>query len=401
MGRAVILVMDSVGIGSTDDAADFGDADADTLGHVAEFCVRTRGRPLAIPFLAALGLGEASRLATGRALAGVASPPSLLGRYGYAAELSRGKDTPSGHWEIAGLPVPFDWGYFPRTQPCFPRELIEELCRRAKLPGILGDRHASGTAIVAELGEEHVRTGRPICYASADSVFQIAAHEESFGLERLYDVCEIARELCDDYRIGRVIARPFVGENAQNFTRTSRRRDYAVEPPGPTLLSIATREGREVISVGKIGDIFAHVGTGRIEKASGTEGLMEATRAALERLGDGGLVFANLVDFDTLYGHRRDPAGYASELERFDRLLGSFVEHLRPDDLLIVTADHGCDPTWSGTDHTREFVPVLAFGPVTVGCMGARSTFADIGAACAEHLDLPAPGAGSIDKFLR
>lgn len=400
MRRAIIIVMDSVGIGSSEDAEDYGDKGADTLGHIADYCLRIRRKPLEIPTLCGLGLGEASLLSMGRRPPGLQKPVSLIGRYGFAVEQSKGKDTPSGHWEIAGLPVPFEWGYFPRIVPCFPEELVRTLCQQADVPGILGNCHASGTAIIAAHGMEHMRTGRPICYTSADSVFQIAAHEVSFGLERLYRTCEIARTLCNKYKIGRVIARPFIGE-AGSFARTERRRDYAVEPPGPTLLKIATEQGRDVVSIGKIADIFAHAGTGRVLKASGTKGLMHATSAALEALADGGLIFTNLVDFDTLFGHRRDPAGYAAELESFDLLLGEFVKRLQPGDLLIVTADHGCDPTWSGTDHTRELVPVLAFGPAIPGSMGRRSTFADIAAACASYLDLPAPGAREASGFLQ
>src|SRR5215216_5915555 len=265
MTRAIILVLDSVGIGSAPDAALYGDEGADTVGHIAEACARgaanrdgLRRGGLCLPHLSQLGLGEACRLATGRVPPGLGAKSHPRGRYGCAVETSKGKDTPSGHWELAGVPVPFDWGYFPRTRPCFPPDLVAELCRRADVSGILGNCHASGTAIIAELGEEHMLTGKPICYTSADSVFQIAAHEDSFGLGRLYSVCEIARELVDRWRIGRVIARPFVGSAAQGFTRTGNRRDYSVPPPSPTLLDVASQAGRSVISVGKIGDIFAH-----------------------------------------------------------------------------------------------------------------------------------------------
>ncbi len=399
MKRAVIIVMDSVGIGSLEDAALYGDAGADTLGHIASYCVRVRGRPLAVPALAALGIGEAARLSQGKRPSGLELPQQLIGRYGAAAEQSHGKDTPSGHWEIAGLPVLFDWGYFPKTIPAFPDKLVQALCRRAGIAGILGNCHASGTEIIEAFGAEHIRTGEPICYTSADSVFQIAAHEESFGLARLYRTCEAARELCNEYSVGRVIARPFTGTEGA-FTRTPRRRDYAAAPPGPTLLSIATAHGRDVVSIGKTADIFAHCGTGRVLKADSTLALMDAASAALAALRDGGLIFTNLVDFDTVYGHRRDPLGYAAELEAFDPRLGAFLNELRPGDLLIVTADHGCDPTWRGSDHTREFVPVLAFGPAAPGSMGRRSTFADIGAACAAFLDLPAPPAGNAQGFL-
>ncbi|HLH12462.1 MAG TPA: phosphopentomutase [Methylovirgula sp.] len=399
MTRAILLVMDSVGIGSAPDARRFGDEGADTLGHIAAYRFNSCRRPLDIPHLAALGLSEAVR-ATGRTLPGLVhrAPPS--GRYGFAREISPGKDTPSGHWEIAGLPVPFAWGYFPEVEPCFPDALIGEFCRRADLPGILGNCHASGTQIIERLGAEHLASGKPICYTSADSVFQIAAHEGHFGLERLYAICAIARELVDPLMIGRVIARPFTGAPG-SFVRTANRRDYSVPPPGPNLLSLASGEGREVISVGKIGDIFAHVGCGREVKASGNAELMKATREALPDLADGGLIFTNLIDFDTLYGHRRDPEGYAQALESFDRELAALIALLKAGDLLIVTADHGCDPTWPGTDHTRELVPVLAYAPdLKPGFLGARESFADIGAACATHLGLPPHLAGDASGML-
>jgi phosphopentomutase len=305
MPRALILVLDSVGIGAAPDATTYGDEGADTLGHVAEVCARggadsgQRSGPLNLPNLVALGLGEACRLATGRVPPGLESSRPPSGRYGCAAELSKGKDTPSGHWELAGVPVLLDWGYFPRTQPCFPPDLIKALCEHANLTGILGDCHASGTTIIAEFGAEHMRTGKPICYTSADSVFQIAAHQETFGLERLYSVCAIARELLDPHRIGRVIARPFTGTSPPTFERTANRRDYSVPPPSPTILDRATKAGRDVITVGKIGDIFAHSGTGRILKAAGNDALFDRTLEGLRTLGDGGLLFANFIDFDT------------------------------------------------------------------------------------------------------
>jgi phosphopentomutase len=389
MPRVFLIVMDSVGIGAAPDAGRYGDSGADTVGHIADVCARERGTPLAVPHLVGLGLGQACRLATGRVPVGLDGAVSPSGRYGCAAEVSKGKDTPSGHWEIAGLPVPFDWGYFSDTSPCFPPDLIAEFCVRAALPGILGDCHASGTEIIDRLGAAHISSGKPICYTSADSVFQIAAHEEAFGLERLYDICAVARELTRPLMVGRVIARPFIGEPG-HLERTPRRRDFAIAPPGPTLLSLASLEGREVISIGKIGDIFAHEGTGREVKTAGNSALMDATAQAVAELADGGLAFTNLIDFDSLYGHRRDPRGYAQALEAFDAQLGRLLGQLRSGDTLIVTADHGCDPTWVGTDHTREWVPVLAIGPGTTGAsIGRRTSFADIGAACAAHLGLP------------
>jgi phosphopentomutase len=400
MGRALILVLDSVGIGAAPDAALYGDEGADTIGHIAEACVRDeanaagRAGPLKLPNLVRLGLGRACELAGGRVPPGLESNPSPEGRFGCAAETSKGKDTPSGHWEIAGVPVAFDWGYFPRTIPCFPPELVSALCLQADLPGILGDKHASGTDIIAELGEEHLRTGKPICYTSADSVFQIAAHEERFGLERLYEVCAIARKLVDGFQIGRVIARPFVGSSRKDFVRTGNRRDYSVPPPSPTVLNRASEAGRDVVSVGKIGDIFAHSGTGRLLKANGNSQLFDRTLEGLASLGDGGLLFTNFIDFDSLYGHRRDISGYAAALEAFDARLPDMERALKPNDLALLTADHGCDPIWRGTDHTREQVPILAFGSAAPGSIGRRATFADVGATVARHLDLQPTSSG-------
>ncbi|ETR79250.1 phosphopentomutase [Afipia sp. P52-10] len=398
--RAAILVLDSVGIGGAPDAAAYGDAGADTIGHIAAACAdgsadnAQRNGPLFLPNLRALGIGEACRLATGRTPAGLAHSGPVAGRYGCATETSKGKDTPSGHWEIAGVPVLFDWGYFPRQPDCFPKDLLTALCDRADLPGTLGNVHASGTEIIARLGREHMRTGQPICYTSADSVFQIAAHEATFGLERLYAVCAIARELVDPLNIGRVIARPFIGEEPAHFVRTENRRDYAVPPPSATILDLASNAGRHVVTVGKIGDIFAHRGTGRVLKAAGNDALFDRTLEGLSQLEDGGLLFSNFIDFDTIHGHRRDVAGYASALEAFDRRLPELLTALRADDLLIITADHGCDPTWPGTDHTRERVPLLVVGGRGPSHPGSRKSFADIGATVAAHLELAPPAAG-------
>lgn len=396
MSRAIILVLDSLGIGAAPDAARFGDVGADTLGHIAATCAggansdkRPEAGLLRLPNLVCLGLGEAARLATGQ------TPPGLEneghapeGLYGACAEISFGKDTPSGHWEMTGLPVTFEWGYFPPDYPSFPAELLAALIDEANLPGVIGNRHASGTKIIAELGDEHIASGQPIVYTSADSVFQIAAHEVHFGLERLYELCEIARRLVDKYEIGRVIARPFVGESG-NYERTGNRRDYATPPHGETLLDILVAEGREVISVGKIADIFAHRGLTKKIKAHGTGALFDATLQALSDAPDGSLVFTNFVDFDTLYGHRRDPLGYAAELEYFDGRLPELLAALSPNDMIVLTADHGCDPTWPGSDHTREYIPFVATGPAIEGhSLGLRESFADIGQTIATHLGI-------------
>jgi len=398
--RALVLVLDSVGIGHAPDAAAYGDEGADTIGHIASFCAAATDRgPLHLPNLVRLGLGQACALAGGAVPPGLQAPAQPEGRYSSARESSKGKDTPSGHWELAGVPVEFAWGYFPQTEPCFPEELVDALCRRAQLPGILGNRHASGTQIIAELGTRHMQTGKPICYTSADSVFQIAAHEDAFGLERLYAVCAIARELVDPLNIGRVIARPFVGDGPDRFRRTANRRDYSVPPPAPTLLDIATREARNVVTIGKIGDIFAHSGTGRILKGDGNMSLFDRTLEGFDTLENGGLLFANFIDFDSLYGHRRDPSGYAAALEAFDARLPELTTRMKPDDLLVITADHGCDPTWRGSDHTREQVPVLMFGECArPGHVGA-CRFVDVAASVAAHLDLPAVGSGRALLF--
>ncbi len=403
MPRALIIVLDSLGCGSAPDAAEYGDAGADTLGHIAEACAAGRGDrhglrhgPLRLPNLNALGLGSASEAATGRLPPGL-SYASQDGCWGFGIEQSVGKDTPSGHWEIAGTPVPRPWGYFPRTVPCFPPDLIAALTVQAALSGILGERHDSGTAIIAALGEEHVRTGKPICYTSADSVFQIAAHEEVFGLERLFELCRLARRLCDPLNIGRVIARPFTGTSATGFRRTANRKDFAVPPPPGTLFERAAQSERPIVTIGKTADIFAHRFTGEERKGAGNEGNIGLILRAVSTLPDGGLIFANLVEFDSEYGHRRDVPGYAACLEAFDARLPTILTALLPDDLLITTADHGNDPTWAGTDHTREVVPILAScaarGPMRIG---RRQTFADVGATVADHLGLaPTPSGTS------
>ena len=395
MRRAIVVVLDSLGVGAAADAQAYGDRGADTFGHIVEACAAGnadgdhRAGPLNIPHLAALGLIDAAEAARGAALC-VPRPASRTGRFGHAAERSHGKDTPSGHWEMMGLPVLFDWGYFPDTQPCFPRELTDALIGRGGIGGILGNRHASGTRIIEELGAEHLRTLHPIVYTSGDSVLQIAAHEERFGLERLYALCRLARELVDAYHIGRVIARPFVGEPGGGFTRTGNRRDLATPPHAATLLDVLQAANREVICIGKVADIFAHRGVTRTIKAHGNPAVMQRLLEAMGDAPEGSLSFANCVDFDTSFGHRRDVSGYAHALEEFDGYVPSLRNAMSPGDVAIITADHGCDPTFPGSDHTREYVPVLAFGAsVTPGPLGRRSSFADIGQSLAGHLGLP------------
>jgi phosphopentomutase len=287
------------------------------------------------------------------------------------------------------LPVLFDWGYFTGKTDTFPPELLDKLIERANLPGVLGNCHASGTTIIAELGDEHVRTGKPIVYTSADSVFQIACHEEAFGLDRLYELCDIARELVDEYNIGRIIARPFVGDGPDSYVRTGNRRDLTTPPHAPTVLDKLVEKGGDVISIGKIADIYAHQGITTKIKASGNAALFDATVAAMKDAGDNSIIFTNFVDFDMLYGHRRDVEGYAAALEYFDGRLPEVLELMREGDLLVLCADHGCDPTWPGSDHTREHIPVLAYGKMLeAGSLGRRDTFADIGQSLATHFDL-------------
>jgi phosphopentomutase len=389
MGRAIILVLDSFGIGATADADRFDDVGSDTLGSIARVRASSNEGALRLPNLAKLGLFHASKESTGQFPAGVDTDIEIIGAYGHAAELSSGKDTPSGHWEIAGVPVLFDWGYFTKKTDTFPPELLEKLVETAKLPGILGNCHSSGTTIIAELGDEHVQTGKPIFYTSADSVFQIACHEEAFGLQRLYDLCDIARELVDDYNIGRVIARPFIGDGPDTYVRTGNRRDLTTPPHAPTVLDKLVAAGGDVYSIGKISDIYAHQGITKKVKATGNAALFDATLDVLKEADNRSIVFTNFVDFDMLFGHRRDAEGYAAALEYFDRRLPELTQQMREDDLLILCADHGCDPTWPGSDHTREHIPVLAYGAgISSGSLGRRDTFADIGQTVAAHLGL-------------
>lgn len=397
--RAFLIVMDSVGIGGAPDAASYfnegrPDTGANTLGHIAAACAEGRaeaGRTglLKMPNLDALGLSAAAELACGTRPAGLGAAPR--GLWGAATEVSRGKDTPSGHWELAGVPVPWDWHYFTATEQSFPPDLVAFVAEKAGTEGILGNCHAPGTAIIERLGEEHLRTGWPICYTSADSVFQIAAHEESFGLARLLQLCRDIAPRLHAMNVGRVIARPFVGRPGA-FTRTANRRDFAIEPPAPTLLDWAQSAGRVTHAIGKIGDIFSHRGVDHLHKGKSDADLMDHLLRLADEAEEGSLTFANFVEFDSLYGHRRDVSGYARALELFDLRAGQFLRSLRPGDLAIFTADHGNDPAWSGTDHTRERVPVIGWG---VGARAAgQVAFADVGASVAAHLGLAARGAG-------
>ncbi|HWP35588.1 MAG TPA: phosphopentomutase [Thermodesulfobacteriota bacterium] len=386
MRRAVLIVLDSVGIGETPDAARFGDAGSHTLRHTAEAVGGLR-----LPALEALGLGLIDP-----PLPGVGAPDRPLAAFGKMAEASGAKDTVTGHWELAGLVSVEGFPTFPSG---FPAELIERFVAEARLPGVLGNVPASGTEIIERLGPLHLATGKPIVYTSADSVFQIAAHERLYPLPRLYEICEIARRLTRPLRVGRVIARPFAGEPGR-FVRTAGRHDYALEPPGETLLDRLAAAGVPVVGIGKIRDIFAGRGISEHRPAPHNP---EALAALAEVLATpprapAELVFANLVDFDMLYGHRNDPVGYAAALAEFDAALPGLLARLAPHDLLFITADHGCDPTTPSTDHSREYVPLLAYRPGRAGRpLGTRATFADLGATLAEAFGVgPLPAGRSF-----
>ena len=381
--RAILLMLDSVGAGALPDAADFGDDGSDTLGHIAEVS------GLTLPNLQALGLGNI------RPLKGIAPVVAPTAAFGKMAERSQGKDTATGHWEFCGVVTEEGFRTFPEG---FPDAILDAFKAATGVEGVLGNKPASGTVIIEELGQEHERTGWPIVYTSADPVFQIAAHEEVVPLETLYAWCEAAYDIVIPAGQSRVIARPFVG-TWPDYTRTHNRKDYACPPPGETLLDRLTEHGVEVTGVGKIPNIFAHQGITHARPTHGNDHGMEVT-IELVQSDQPGLIFTNLVDFDSLYGHRRNPDGYARCLEAFDQQLPALLEALRPDDLLLISADHGNDPTWRGTDHTREYVPLLVTGPgVQAGVdLGTRRSFADVGQTLASYFAIPALEAG--ESFL-
>lgn len=394
MSRIFTLVIDSLGLGAAPDASQFNDVGADTLGNLAKAFAEKEGRAMNIPNLCRLGMAHAYQGASNKPLTCQQvlddALPQPIGSYGYAKEISTGKDTPSGHWEMMGVPVLFEWGYFGNTENCFPQKLLDIIYEKGGFETSLCNGHASGTEVIKAFGEEHIKTGNPIIYTSSDSVFQIAAHEEHFGLERLLSLCEMVREIVDEYNIGRVIARPFVGDAADNFVRTGNRRDYSVLPPSKTVLEKITDKGNKVISIGKIADIFAQQGISEKYKATGLEELLDTTERMIEQAPDNSMIFTNLVDFDSHYGHRRDPVGYALALEYLDQRLAPLMAKMQPDDMLVLTADHGCDPTWPGSDHTREYIPVLWYGnQLNAIDLGERATFADIGQTIADVLELP------------
>jgi phosphopentomutase len=405
MKRTIFLLLDSLGIGASHDAdkfegslADgttFNDVGANTFGSIAKLCATGeadigRKGPLFIPNLTKLGLAHACQGSSGEFPMGLDESIVPISTYGHAQEISTGKDTPSGHWEITGAPVLYEWGYFKDKQNSFPQALLDAIVAKSGISGYLGNCHSSGTVILDELGEEHIKTGKPIFYTSSDSVFQIACHEETYGVEALYELCETVRELLEPYNIGRVIARPFSGNKAGEFARTGNRHDYSVLPPSKTLLDRMKESGGEVVSIGKISDIFAAQGITQAIKATGLEALFDATLQSVKEAKKETIIFTNFVNFDADFGHRRNVAGYAAALEYFDTRLPELLELMDKDDLLVLSADHGCDPTWPGSDHTREHIPVIFYGEnIPAGSVGLRDTFADIGQTIAEYHHLP------------
>ena len=398
MKRAFVLVLDSFGIGSSSDAHKFGDDGADTFGHILQACStgaanKNRKGPLKIPNLISLGLGKLVEILQNKLLCTTnENHTNIIGSYAYSSEISSGKDTISGHWEIAGVPVLFNWDYFKKIKNSFPKELLKEILIRANLTGSLGNCHASGTEILDDFGEEHIHTGKPIFYTSQDSVFQIACHEEVFSLQKLYDLSQMVRKILNEkkYNIGRVISRPFIGFKKNQFIRTRNRSDLSNKPTSSTVLQkLIDEKCGTVIGIGKISDIYSGVGITYNIKATGLNGLLDATISQITQARDNTIIFTNFVDFDSLWGHRRDVSGYARGLELFDSRLPELLNLIKKEDILIITADHGCDPTWLGTEHTREYVPILIYKPsLFPKYLGHRKTFADIGQTLAQYFGL-------------
>ncbi len=381
--RIFLIVCDSVGCGYTKDSYKYGDHGANTISHIA-----SKMGGINLPTLESLGYGNLTDIL------GVKKIDSKIGYYGKMDEASNGKDTLTGHWEIMGIKTTEPFVTF--TDTGFPKELIDELIKKTG-HGVLGNYAASGTEIIKDLGIEHIKTGKMIVYTSSDSVLQIAAHEKYFGLEELYRCSKIAREICMDpkWKVGRIIARPFIGESKEDFTRTPNRHDYALSPTDRTVLDELKDNNYDVISVGKINDIFNGKGITESHKSVSNDDGMNITIDLCKNKDFKGLCFVNLVDFDSIYGHRRNPSGYKDAFERFDSLLNEMIKELKQDDLVIITADHGNDPTWTGTDHTREYVPLIVYSKTTKGgSLGERKTFADVGASIAENFDVKMPKIG-------
>jgi len=391
--KVVILLFDSFGVGQAPDAAEFGDEGSDTLGHIVEYFAKN-GKSLKLPNLAKKGLKNAAEYNRCKELELDTTGAEVAenAKYGYCAEVSRGKDTPSGHWELAGVPVMFDWYYFTKqeSESCFDQDFIDRWVKEAGLEdGFIDAGHASGTEVLKEYGCESCITKKPIVYTSADSVFQIAAHEDYFGLDRLLEICKIARRILDDMNmmVGRVIARPFVGESADEYLRTGNRKDFSILPPAPTLLEKLTKAGGSVVSIGKIADIYADQGITKKVKATGLDKLFDVTIEEYITANENSIIFTNFVDLDSSYGHRRDVKGYGKALEYLDSRIPDLESKLDDNTIVVLAADHGCDPTAPGSDHTRECVPFLLWGKsIEPEFIGARDTFADIGQSIADYM---------------
>jgi len=398
MKRVILIVLDSFGIGSTKDSYKFKDNGSDTFGHIAEYCFRglanstLRTGLLKIPNLIQLGIAKAAEKSRKKPVIGLDTNNSLklIGSYGYAEEISSGKDTSSGHWEIAGVPVLFNWDYFTAHKNSFPEKLLKKIVDKCFLNGYLGNCRSSGTDILSFLGEEHIETKYPIFYTSADSVFQIACHEKIFGLDKLNKLGQDIRKILDEenYNIARVITRPFLGQDNSNFYRTGNRHDFSVKPTSITIMEKIIKEKKgNVVSIGKISDIYANVGMSKKIKATGIDDLFNCTLKEIKECNqNNSMIFVNFVDFDSSWGHRRDVSGYAAGLELFDSRLPEILKSLQKDDLLIITSDHGCDPTWFGTDHTREHIPILIYSLGNIPrYLGFRKTFSDISQTIASY----------------
>ena len=397
MKRVFLLVLDSFGIGHTHDSYQFNDSGANTFGHIMEYCYygkanKNRSGVLYIPNLISLGLGKIYQKNTGKKILGMYHTNKIISDYGYASEISSAKDTTSGHWEISGVPVLFKWDYFHDQKNSFPDILLQSIITELKLPGILGNCHASGTDILNYFGELHIRTKKPIFYTSSDSVFQVCCHEEIFGLKKLYQLCQKIRKILDKYNfnIARVIARPFIGSKTNNFIRTNNRKDFSKPPHKTTVLQKLIQEKNgNVIAIGKTADIFSNTGITHIIHSYGLKNLISDTIKNIQLAGNNTIIFVNFVDFDTIWGHRRDVSGYAKGLEFFDSQIPKILHALCDEDLLIITADHGCDPTWFGTDHTRENIPIILYNKFLKNkFLGYRQTFSDIGQTIAKYFSL-------------
>ena len=391
MARAILIVIDSVGVGGAPDAERFGDLGANTLGNIISACAKGeanfgREGPLKIPNLEKLGIINSLELSVGSNQFKLS--PKDTGSYAVATQHSSGKDTPSGHWELVSAPVEFKWLYFENKVPVFPEDEIKRIIDRAKIPGILANCHSSGTEIIDKFGEEHLQTGRPIFYTSADSVVQVAAHEETFGLEALMNLCNETAKVFHPLGVCRVIARPFLGDKKVGFYRTKNRKDFSIDPIHKTVCDSVVNAGGKCWGIGKIGDIFNHRSITTFSSGLSDAKLFDKVVEILDIASEGDLVFANFVEFDSLYGHRRDVSGYASALEKFDLNLPLLFDKLKKDDLLIITADHGNDPTYFGTDHTREQVPVLIKKIFEEEKNYGIINFSDVGKIVAEHLQL-------------